>query len=220
MKATTTKKTAKQTRASQPMAKVKRKSAGRGQRSLSTHSRVPARTDTSDTRKPDAISAAPARRQQSKRWFGARKVPPSPSDDGDRLARPYALAAAARERSIAQDRAEFARRAANVLKGELHDEGRVLAAKSRIASLWAVRLLTETAEEVVEEYLAAKEEAEALALRLQGLARCRFPNGGQIESAVLTAALNAGPPTLSDAVIADAMEPWLSLHQHLTEFGA
>ena len=32
---------------------MKRKSAGRGQRSLSTHSRVLARTDTSDTRKPD-----------------------------------------------------------------------------------------------------------------------------------------------------------------------
>jgi hypothetical protein len=53
MKTTTTTKTAKQTRASQPTGKVKRKSAGRGQRSLSTHSRVLARTDMSDTRKPD-----------------------------------------------------------------------------------------------------------------------------------------------------------------------
>jgi len=32
---------------------VKRKSAGRGQRSSSTRSPAPARTDTSDTRKPD-----------------------------------------------------------------------------------------------------------------------------------------------------------------------
>ena len=53
MKITTTTKTAKQRRASQSTAKMKRKSAGRGQRPSSTRSPAPARTDTSDTRKRD-----------------------------------------------------------------------------------------------------------------------------------------------------------------------
>jgi hypothetical protein len=103
---------------------------------------------------------------------------------------PYGLHRQSAERATARDRVEHARRAHKTLLAELRDAEAVVAAKNRVANVWASRVVADEAEEVCRHYHEVRAEAESVRTSLLGLAQVRFPHAGLLDNKALHEALS------------------------------
>ncbi len=134
---------------------------------------------------------------------------------------PYSLSEASRDRSKLLDKRERAHRAVKTLAGELRDQQRKLEQATRIARLWAQRIIIMDAEKIAAELFETQARADQLRDSLNALSFCTFPGmGGPVElTATLHRALNVQPKPREESYpkIEPLKTPWLKAFAALME---